>query len=727
MNGAALVQTPVTLTRMRWTRKQIMEDEYLSNTTWYIPLPPEDGLQFFREEKSADAVFDVFFKKVQYAARVQTFPRSQKSTTLILETADDCDTEGLQWRLQEIHVIKAGTIQKIVECITEKDGEMNCPHVNVVLDTYRSFTTAEELLEKVIERYRIVSADSTIKETVKETTLKTLRTFLGVWLNAHPYDFNTPPFKLLLKLQEFCKITLGNQMDLTTRVQGRLERCLHQESGDSLSMDSSSSDFEEDSRSRRGFPRTVSFHGLSHPLRFEDIPNEVFAKQITSEDARLFKAVIRHQCLPCNWSKRTKTADNPSSTVSATVEHFNLVAMAVYSTVLNDPKLSSKLRGKRIEKWIEIASELRILKNFSSTLAVISGLKVESVYRLKSVWKHVSKESKQVFDELNSVFSTDSREITFKYLIQKEGTAKGIDANSIGISQRIKNNTKRRIDDPDSAYGSVPFFGSFLRDFIHLSESMEDYVEGGLINFEKRRREAEMLAQIKLMQVSAGNYNFERDPVFHEWFYQHIRRYSDKESFQMSLEIDPIKHKRSKSRAIFTSRQLSKASSLNSSNPSLFRTLENGTVNGNGSTLSTPVATLNRSISVGNLAESDGTIVAKVILDSRIMDKTVFYKSIRIYNDDRIRTVLERIFDKFSRPDLMEKVEKFCLSQVLDNGGEYDFVDTNEIKTNVFYAINANQAEVKLVVRRHADVKHSRNDPRYRKRNRRKYFPTYFH
>lgn len=58
---------------------------------------------------------------------------------------------------------------------------------------------------------------------------------------------------------------------------------------------------------------------------------------------------------------------------------------------------------------------------------------------------------------------------------------------------------------------------------------------------------------------------------------------------------------------------------------------------------------------------------------------------------------------------------------------EYDFVDTNEIKTNVFYAINANQAEVKLVVRRQADVKSSRNDPRYRKRNRRKYFPTYFH
>lgn len=50
----------------------------------------EDGLQFFREEKSDDAVFDVFLKKVQYAARVQTFPRSQKSTTFLLETADNC-------------------------------------------------------------------------------------------------------------------------------------------------------------------------------------------------------------------------------------------------------------------------------------------------------------------------------------------------------------------------------------------------------------------------------------------------------------------------------------------------------------------------------------------------------------------------------------------------------------------------------------------------------------
>ncbi|CAG7724659.1 unnamed protein product, partial [Allacma fusca] len=39
-------------------------------------------------------------------------------------------------------------------------------------------------------------------------------------------------------------------------------------------------------------------------------------------------------------------------------------------------------------------------------------------------------------------------------------------------------------------------------------------VHGDLINFEKRRKEFEILAQLKLLQGSAKGYRLEEDPYF---------------------------------------------------------------------------------------------------------------------------------------------------------------------------------------------------------------------
>lgn len=40
---------------------------------------------------------------------------------------------------------------------------------------------------------------------------------------------------------------------------------------------------------------------------------------------------------------------------------------------------------------------------------------------------------------------------------------------------------------------------------------------GGLINFDKKRKEFEVLAQIKLLQLAANSYNIQADPSFQQW------------------------------------------------------------------------------------------------------------------------------------------------------------------------------------------------------------------
>ncbi|KAK2540231.1 hypothetical protein Q9233_001103 [Columba guinea] len=85
--------------------------------------------------------------------------------------------------------------------------------------------------------------------------------------------------------------------------------------------------------------------------------------------------------------------------------------------------------------------------------------------------------------------------------------------------------------------GTVPYLGTFLTDLVMLDTALQDYLEGGLINFEKRRREFEVIAQIKLLQSSCNSYCMSADEKFVQWF-RRQRHLSDEESFRLSREIE---------------------------------------------------------------------------------------------------------------------------------------------------------------------------------------------
>lgn len=61
-----------------------------------------------------------------------------------------------------------------------------------------------------------------------------------------------------------------------------------------------------------------------------------------------------------------------------------------------------------------------------------------------------------------------------------------------------------------------------------MDTAMPDLTENNHINFEKRRKEFEVLAQIKLLQLAAQNYQFKDDTQFWMWF-DAIRVYDENE------------------------------------------------------------------------------------------------------------------------------------------------------------------------------------------------------
>ena len=98
----------------------------------------------------------------------------------------------------------------------------------------------------------------------------------------------------------------------------------------------------------------------------------------------LFKRLIPHQCLGATWGQR-----NEAETVKATILQFNNVILRVISSILIE--IEPAERAKNICAWIDIAQELRMLKNFSSLKAIVCGLQSNSVYRLSKTWALVTK------------------------------------------------------------------------------------------------------------------------------------------------------------------------------------------------------------------------------------------------------------------------------------------------------------------------------------------------
>ena len=73
----------------------------------------------------------------------------------------------------------------------------------------------------------------------------------------------------------------------------------------------------------------------------------------------------------------------------------------------------------------------------------------------------------------------------------------------------------------------MPYLGTFLTDMTMIDTAVPDMVED-LINFEKRRKEFEILAQIKLLQSASQIYTFKEDPQFWAWF-DAVRVYDENE------------------------------------------------------------------------------------------------------------------------------------------------------------------------------------------------------
>ncbi|XP_024909246.1 ral guanine nucleotide dissociation stimulator isoform X2 [Cynoglossus semilaevis] len=490
-----------------------------------LPLP-ESSTQEIGEEAEEDAIFTITLRKVQLH---QSASKGQRWLGV------DTDSALSLYETCKVRTIKAGTLERLVEYMVSAFRGKDSTYVTIFLCTYRSFASTRQVLDLLLNRYAklqnvpTASAHRVCQDDCTELR-NTVSSILGAWLDQYSEDFWTPPnYDCLHQLLSYLHVHFPGS-DLERRARNlldhfhRRQQCEPDSDGDNLGCPFAT---QEESGFEDELP-AFSF------LSFDPI---MVAEQFTLMDADLFKKVVPYHCLGGIWSQRDKKGkEHLAPTIRATVAQFNSVTNCVITTCLSNPTLKPNQRARLLERWIDVARECRILKNFSSLRAILSALQCNAIHRLKRTWEEVSRESFRTFRELSEIFSDDNNYSLSRELLVKEGTSKFA---TLEINPKRAQRRHQQQRDLGVMQGTIPYLGTFLTDLVMMDTAMKDYTEGGLINFEKRRKEFEVIAQIKLLQLASNNYSFTQETHFREWF-SSVEKLSEAESYHLSCEIEPL-------------------------------------------------------------------------------------------------------------------------------------------------------------------------------------------
>ncbi|XP_044295971.1 ral guanine nucleotide dissociation stimulator isoform X2 [Varanus komodoensis] len=434
----------------------------------------------------------------------------------------------------KVRTIKAGTLEKLVEYLVSAFKGNDSTYVTIFLCTYRAFATTKQVLDLLLNKYGKLhpqaNGEHPRRAVDERQELKnTISSILGAWLDQYSEDFRKPPeFACLKQLISYVRLNIPRS-DLERRARILFTQFQHRERAGP----------ETEGVEHAGCPlRLHEENGLGEgKLDFLAFSPEMAAEQFTLMDAELFKKVVPYHCLGCIWSQRDKKGkEHLAPTIRATVSQFNSVTNCVIATCLGDRALKPQQRAKVVERWIEVARECRILKNFSSLRAILSALQCNAIHRLKKTWDEVSRESFRTFHELSEIFSDENNHSLSRELLIKEGTSKFA---TLEINPKRAQKRQQQQREMGVMQGTIPYLGTFLTDLVMLDTAMKDCLEGGLINFEKRRKEFEVIAQIKLLQSACNNYSFTQEDRFVAWFHS-MERLSEAESYSLSCEIEPL-------------------------------------------------------------------------------------------------------------------------------------------------------------------------------------------
>lgn len=261
----------------------------------------------------------------------------------------------------------------------------------------------------------------------------------------------------------------------------------------------------------------------SKKLKLLDIDSLELARQLTILESQLYQKIRPMECLQRSREQKTDHNDNiaaviqTSNRVLSFYNHCSILLTYFYLQIANwvaESVLSredSRRRAAVVKQFISVADvsflsiywafpnwpvfqRCRGLHNYSSMVAIISGLNSPPIRRLKRTWEQVNA----------------------KFMTQLGACELTIDSNKNFTNYRT---TLAKVSPPcvpfigefhsrsSDKMLSNPFEGVFLTTLTFVQDGSKDALPGNLINFRKRQKASEVIQDIKRWQSHPHNFH----------------------------------------------------------------------------------------------------------------------------------------------------------------------------------------------------------------------------
>lgn len=161
----------------------------------------------------------------------------------------------------------------------------------------------------------------------------------------------------------------------------------------------------------------------------------------------------------------------------------------------------------------------------------------------------------EIFKELEVICSQDNNKEAQRDVLEREGTAKRpVKTADTGrhmqkfLEEQVRTlfcfiltycNIKTIFQNMYTTHGTIPHLSIFLFDLTMMHHATPDKSpKTQLINFDKKRKEFQILAHIKLLQGAAKSYRLDEDPAFDRWL-DNVPEISDDISHSISCQLEP--------------------------------------------------------------------------------------------------------------------------------------------------------------------------------------------
>lgn len=300
-------------------------------------------------------------------------------------------------------ILKCGTLAGLVEHLTRHD-KLDASFNNTFLLTYRSFTTASELFEMLVQRFNIqppFGLNSDDMQMWIDRKQKPIRfrvvNILKSWFDHFWMEPNDEvSMDVLQRVHDFTKDSIA-----TTKTPGSptllavIEQRLR---GQDITV-----------------KRLVPTQSTPAPppiipknmkkLKFLDIDPTEFARQLTIIESRLYSKIRATECLNKTWQKKVGPDEpEPAANVKALILHSNQLTNWVAEMILTQGDV--KKRMVVIKQFVNVADKCRALNNYSTLTSIISALGTAPIHRLGRTWGQVSGRTSAILEQMRRLMAS---------------------------------------------------------------------------------------------------------------------------------------------------------------------------------------------------------------------------------------------------------------------------------------------------------------------------------